>query len=259
LKKVTIIGNGNIAFAIARGLVESGYQLEVAGRTLEKLEEFENRLGHPITKIPNYLTTGLDISGKDVILAFKPHNLSTSSKSLQGRADTLFSVLAGTTLESLQNHIEAERHIRAMPNISAIYQSSITSLTGDIEAREKAEEIFSKIGEAIWLESEDEVDIATAIAGSGPAFLSLIAEALTDGGVKAGLSRADAEKLVAGLFQSFSPLIEHEKPSLIKDRVMSPKGTTAYGYATLEEKGVRGAVIQAIENSYHRAIELGKK
>ena len=145
-----------------------------------------------------------------------------------------------------------------MPNLSALFQKSMTSISGDIHSKNLALNIFSTIGSTIWLESENEINIATAIAGSGPAYLSLVAEAIADGGVKAGLKRKDSEKLVLGLFTGFAPLLEGHKASEIKDSVMSPKGTTAYGYATLEENSVRNSFMQAIESAYQRAIELGK-
>lgn len=258
MKKVTIIGNGNMALSIAKGLVSNDYKIEVVGRNLEKLNKFEDEVGAEIDKIPNYLEWKFDISDKNIILAVKPNNLESVSKSLTGEAKTLFSVLAGTTIKSLKDNIKAKSYIRAMPNLSASFQKSMTSITGDIKARELGEKIFSNIGEVLWLGSESEIDIATAIAGSGPAYLALVAEALADGGVKAGLRRDDAEKLVYGLFDGFSPLIQNEKASSVKDRVMSPKGTTAYGYSALEESGVRGSFIKAVEKAYNRAIELGK-
>jgi len=258
LKRVTIIGNGNMALSIAKGL-SSKYQLEVVGRSLEKLNQFEDEVGVKIEKVPNYLENGFDISDKNIILTFKPNNIESVSKSLQGEAKTLFSVLAGVKIETLRDYINAKSYIRTMPNLSASFQKSMTSLTGDIEAREFAEAIFSNIGETLWLDGENEIDIATAIAGSGPAYLALVAEALADGGVKAGLKRGDAEKLVYGLFNGFSPLIQDEKASSIKDMVMSPKGTTAYGYSALEEGGVRNSFIKAVEKAYNRAIELGKR
>ena len=259
MKQITIIGNGNMALAIAKGLNQHGYKLEVLGRNLDKLNQFEDEVGNTIKKVPNYLEDRFDISNKEIILAFKPNNLTTSSKAIFGEAKRVFSILAGTTLKEIKTNISSKSYIRAMPNLSASFQKSITSLTGDIDSQERSKEIFAKIGKTVWFESENELDIATAIAGSGPAYLSLIAEALADGGVKAGLKREDAKKLVFGLFDGFSSLIEHEDPSLIKNRVMSPKGTTAYGYATLEEYGVRGALINAVTNSYQRAIDLGKK
>ncbi len=146
-----------------------------------------------------------------------------------------------------------------MPNIAASLQNSMTTLTGDEEAKEMALDIFSSIGKTLWLETEEKLNIATAISGSGPAFLALIAEAIADGAVKAGLERHISLQLVQGLFSSTSSLLRHSHPAIIKDSVMSPAGTTAAGLAKMEENAVRTAMIEAINASYKRSKELAKK
>ena len=146
-----------------------------------------------------------------------------------------------------------------MPNIAASVQNSMTTITGDNEAKIVAMEIFASIGQVIWVNTENQLDIATAIAGSGPAYLALIAEALADGAVKAGLERHISTQLVQGLFSGTASLLKHSHPAIIKDSVMSPGGTTAAGYAQLEKAGVRNAMINAVEEAYNKAVELGKK
>ena len=101
--------------------------------------------------------------------------------------------------------------------------------------------------------------MATAIAGSGPAFLALVAEGIADGGVKAGLARPHCNTLVQGLFESVASLLEHNHPAIIKDSVQSPGGTTAAGSAELEENGVRSSMIKAVGKAYEKASELSKK
>merc|ERR1711879_52194 len=96
-------------------------------------------------------------------------------------------------------------------------------------------------------------------AGSGPAFLSLVAESLSDGAIKAGLERSISNELVQGLFEGYSQLLNTQHPALIKDSVMSPGGTTAAGMAKLEECAVRSAMIKAVEAAHDKAINIGKK
>lgn len=146
-----------------------------------------------------------------------------------------------------------------MPNVAASVQNSMTTITGDNEAKNMAIDIFSTIGKAIWVNTENQLDIATAVAGSGPAFLALVAEALADGAVKAGLERHISTQLVQGLFSGTASLLNHSHPAIIKDSVMSPGGTTAAGYAQLEEGAVRDSMIKAINVAYEKACELGKK
>ncbi len=242
--KLTIIGSGAMASALADGLAGK-YELEFIARESQKLEELS--LKH---NAPSSLLEQIDISGKNILLCVKPYALDAVSDQLQGKARTLYSILAGTPISALSAKIDAEYTVRAMPNVAAAFGASATALTGDEAVREEALEIFDAIGESLWLGSEKELDIATAIAGSGPAYLALVAEAMMDGGVRQGLKRDDSMSLVKSLFSGFAPLLAEKHPALIKDAVMSPGGTTAAGYAALEEGKVRDGFIKAVEAAF---------
>jgi len=251
-KLLSFVGNGNMALAIAQGLKEN-YEIEVIGRTAAHLDRFEASLGKQIQK--NTLKE-FDISNKNIVFCVKPQNLEEVSAELQGEAEALYSILAGTKLENLKKSIKAKAYVRAMPNMAASVQKSMTTLTGDISLKEEALSIFSAIGKAHWLGTEKEIDVATALAGSGPAYLALVAEALADGAVNQGLKRPDAMAIMQGLFEGFGALIQEQHPALLKDSVMSPGGTTAAGYAALEKAGTRDAFIQAILKANERAKAL---
>lgn len=253
-KLITFVGNGKMALALARGLAET-YAIEVIGRNIETLERFEESLKVPVKKT---LYSHADITGKTVFLCVKPTNLKEVSQKLQGKARVVYSVLAGTTLESLQA-IRAEYHVRAMPNLAAEVNESMTSLTGDERLCTEAVTLFRGIGSALWLSSEKELDIATALAGSGPAYLALIAESLCDGAVREGLKRDDAMNLMRGLFKGFGELIQTTHPALLKDSVMSPGGTTAAGYGALEKSSVREGCMEAVRSAHEKARQLGVK
>ncbi len=252
MQTITFIGNGNMALSIAKGLKES-YKIEVVGRSFEKLEKFEKELGISVEKA---LLDGFSIEQKTVLFCVKPSNVEEVASRLTGRARVIYSVLAGTTLEKLKKHLKADAFVRCMPNLAASVGKSLTTLTGDEEFRTEAEELLGAVGTTLWLGSEKELDIATALAGSGPAYLALIAEALADGAVKQGMKRADAMATMRGLFGGFGELIQDIHPALLKDAVMSPGGTTAAGYLALEDGSVRASCINAIEKAYKRAIEL---
>jgi len=251
--KITFVGNGKMALALAKGLKDS-YEIEVIARDLKKLDDFEKELDTKITKIE--LTNSTTIENKTIIFAVKPYNLVEVGTKLTGKAKTIYSVLAGTSLESLKENLSSKYYVRAMPNVAAEVNLSMTTLTGDEAQKDEAQELFKGVGSALWLSSQKELDIATGLAGSGPAYLALIAEALADGAVKEGLKRDDATRLTAGLFSGFSALLENKHPALLKDSVMSPGGTTAAGYAELEDNGVRSAMMKAISSAYKRACEL---
>jgi pyrroline-5-carboxylate reductase len=246
--KLTFVGAGNMAEAIIAGTCED-YDVEVIARDEKQLEKVAKKYDVSTQKF----TDTLDISGKNIILCVKPYAIEEVSKKFVGKADSVISVLAGTTLQSLKANIKATNYVRVMPNLAAAHGKSMSTLCGDEVFKDEAIAICQSFGKALWLGSEKEIDIATAVAGSGPAFLAMVAEALSDGAVKEGLKRQDADVLVRGLFEGFCPLLENNHPALLKDAVMSPAGTTAAGYSALEEGGVRDSFIKAITKAYERA------
>lgn len=252
MKTITFIGNGNMALSIAKGL-KSTYKIEVVGRSLEKLNIFENNLGVAIEK---RLMDDYDMTDKTIMLCIKPANVEEISTRLTGKARVIYSVLAGTSLQKIKVNLHPNAVVRTMPNLAASVNKSMTTLTGDIEYKNEAEELLGAIGTTRWLSSEKEIDIATGLAGSGPAYLALIAEALADGAVKQGLKRDDSMAIMRGLFAGFGEIIQEIHPALLKDGVMSPGGTTAAGYGALEDGNVRSACMDAIEKAYKRATEL---
>jgi len=251
-KLITFIGNGNMGLSIAQGLKDS-YTIEVVGRSMSKLEAFEKALGVEVNKS---LIDDFDMSGKTIILCVKPANVVEVGAKLHGKAEVLYSVLAGTSVAKLKDNFHTNAVVRTMPNLAASVAKSMTTLTGDVAFKDEAQELLGAIGETLWLDSEKELDIATALAGSGPAYLALMAEALADGAVKQGLKREYAMATMRGLFGGFGELIQEIHPALLKDAVMSPGGTTAAGYGALEEGGVRSACMDAIEKAYAKAKEL---
>ncbi len=239
---LTIIGAGAMAQALADGLKDR-YRLEFVVRDLSKVDNLREL--YSISLLDN-----LDITGKNIILAVKPYALKSVASNLKGEANSLYSILAGTALNALRDNINAKSYIRTMPNVSAKFGASTTVITGDKSKKDEAIEIFSSIGDTFWVDSEKEIDIATSIAGSGPALLCLVAEAMMDGLVKEGMKRVDAIDITNSLFKGFAPLILSNHPAIIKDSVMSPAGTTAAAYSALEEGAVRNSFIKAVTKAF---------
>lgn len=239
---LTIIGAGSMGMALAEGLKRE-HNIEFVVRDVLKYRELNS--SYRFSPLENF-----NIENRTIILAIKPYALLDIKSKLMGKAKSLYSLLAGTPISSLKEAIESEYYIRAMPNISAKFKKSTTTITGDTQKRDEALELFSLIGDVFWTNSEKEIDISTAVAGSGPALLAVVAEALADGLVREGLNRDLALNITSSLFNGFAPLIDNIHPALIKDSVMSPAGTTARAYYILEERGVRGAFIKAVEEAY---------
>lgn len=252
MKTLTLLGNGKMALALAKGLHKE-YKLEIIGRNPEKLKAFCGQIPGMISCT---LMQDVDLSGKKVLLCVKPYALQNVADLCHGKAKWVASILAGVSLESIATSFEADAYIRTMPNVAASYQKSATTITGAPEIRDEILEIFKSIGTTVWVDTEKMLDIATALAGSGPAFLALAAESLIDGAIKEGLPRPQATELTQGLFAGFSELLQNESATLIKESVMSPGGTTAAGIAALEKNAARSAFIEAIHAAFEKAQSL---
>ena len=246
--ELIVVGSGKMARSIIEA-VKKDYDLTVIARDKKALKEIEKKY-----KVKTNDLKSFNIHGKNIILCIKPNALKDVASTLMGRANLILSVLAGVKIATLKQNIKANHYIRIMPNLAATFKKSMTTLCGDETYKDEAIKICKSLGKTLWVGSEKELDIATAVAGSGPAFLALVAEAISDGAVKEGVKREDANLLVKGLFEGFSKLIQENHPALIKDGVMSPGGTTAAGYAALEESGVRSGFIKAITKAYEKTL-----
>lgn len=245
---VLLIGAGNLGEAILDGMLKKGVSVTVMVHTQDKalkLSEYYPSLKVEISK------KTIDIDGRTVILAVKPSSFYDIR--FEGKAKAFVSVMAKIYLEDLKLSVDAENYVRAMPNLAARCEKSMTAVTGSVAYKKEALALFESIGKSVWVDSEDELNIATALAGSAPAFLALVAESLVDGAVRVGLKRAVAEEMTKGLFDGFASLLESSHPAKIKEDVMSPKGTTAAGVFELEKDGMRASFMKAIEAAYLKA------
>ena len=250
MKKITLIGNGNMATSMIASFVSS-FEITVVGRNQDKLQTLQKEFPSiHIAPLANY-----DISGQDVILCVKPYALQSVADTLKGKANCLFSILVGTNISTL-SCVESSHYYRIMPNVGAKYARSITAIYSPSETK-IAEDIFALIGSVVVADNEAEIDMAAALCSSAVAFLALVADSLSDGAVKEGMNREKSKQYLSGLFDSFSALLENNvSPYEIKNSVMSPAGTTIEGYAQLEKGAVRSSFIDAIGKSCQRARQI---
>ena len=245
--KLLLIGAGNMGGAMLQGL--QSYDISVVEAYPKRVDELKTI--YPNLKIMSQIPP---LDDYIVILAIKPQ--SFDALHVEGRAKGLISILAGVKLEKLKAKVDAKFYVRAMPNMAALVQKSATSLCGDLELKDEAMKILGSFGKCFWLESENELDIATGLAGSAPAWIALVAEALSDGAVNLGLKRDISYKYIAALFEGVGVVLQDEHPALLKDKVTSPNGTTIAGIAKLEEGRVRDSFIKAMRASYQKTKDM---
>lgn len=202
-----------------------------------------------------------------VVLAVKPHQLADVAAQFRGALtprQLIVSVAAGVTLQQLAGWFGTERLVRVMPNAPCLVGDGVSAYAlGAAATPEDAAQVERLLGAVGWVTAVDEtlLDAVTGLSGSGPAYVYLLIEALSDGGVRVGLPRALATRLAAHTVRGAAAMVlaEGEHPAALKDRVASPGGTTIAGLQVLEERGVRAAAMAAVEAATARARELGNR
>lgn len=207
------------------------------------------------------------IAGSDlIILAVKPQDFPAVASELRGllaAGQTVVSIMAGVSLTTLHDRLAHEAIVRAIPNTPAQVGEGMTVWTATetvgTSARENAHAILGAMGQELYVTDEKYVDMATAVSGSGPAFVFLVMEALIDAAVHIGLRREMATSMVLQTVLGSARYAQASgrHPADLRNQVTSPGGTTAEGLLALEEAGVRAAFAQAIIAAYERARELG--
>lgn len=264
---VGFVGGGNMAEALVRGLLEAGatntVQVRVAEPAASRRDHLMQQYGIETTADNAVLASWADV----VVLAVKPKNVAAA---LVGVAEGLgpdglvISIAAGVPTTRIEGLLaDGTRVVRAMPNTPATVLSGATAVAAGGAATgadlELAVTIFEAVGRCVVV-PESALDAVTGLSGSGPAYVMLVIEALADGGVKAGLPRDVALGLAAQTVYGAAKLqIESgEHPGVLKDRVTSPGGTTIAGLAQLEARGLRSALIEAVDAASRRSEELGR-
>lgn len=267
-KTIAFIGPGVMAEAMIAGLIRQGVAqpgaLVAAGPTQERLEHLQAHYGILVNADNAAVARQADV----VVLSVKPQRLEKVLAGLRGmlRSETLvLSIVAGATLEKIGRGLNHERLVRSMPNTPAQIGEGITVWTCspavDLEQREMARQILGALGQEIFVEEENYLDMATALSGTGPAYVFLFMEAMVDAGVHMGFPRRIAEQLVSQTVRgSVDYYLKHEDHihlARLRNQVTSPGGTSAEALYYLEKAGFRTAISRAIWAAYERSVELG--
>ncbi|MFW6294637.1 MAG: pyrroline-5-carboxylate reductase [Halanaerobium sp.] len=265
---LAIIGLGNMGQAILDGILEN--KIIAAENITAADKKFSYNNFEEKNKYPklNFTADNVEAVKKSdlVIIAVKPQIINLVLEEIKNVVSNknIISIAAGITIEHLKKILGRKSRItRIMPNTPALVSQgmSAVSFAENISKKEKdiVIEIFSALGEIVEVEEKD-MDAVTALSGSGPAFVYIFIEALSDAGVLKGLDRSTALKLAAQTVKGGAEMIlkTDKHPAELKDMVTSPAGTTINGVASLESNSFRSAVIKAVSKAAERSEELGK-
>ncbi|ASV74702.1 Pyrroline-5-carboxylate reductase [Thermogutta terrifontis] len=266
-KKIGFIGAGQMARALAEGLLHKGLlvpdQVLASDPSESARQKFHEATGAETT--PN----NLDVVRRQdvVILAVKPQQIPKVLEELRGRVapeKLVISIAAGIALQQLEEGLGAHtRVIRVMPNTPALvgFAASAYALGKNAGPDDASlvQQLLEAIGIAVRVD-EKLLDAVTALSGSGPAYVYLMIEVLTDAGVRHGLSRDVALTLAAQTVRGAAEMVMRtgQHPAVLKDQVTSPGGTTIAALAAMESQGFRGAVLAGVEAAWRRARELSQ-
>lgn len=264
--KISILGVGNMGTLLLESMLKkklvTNEDVIVSDISSARLKEVSDKYN-----VKSYLDNLSTIENQDVIIiAVKPLAARSVYMDIQNKVQKpqiIISIVAGFTISSMELLLgDNKKIVRAMPNTPTLVSAGITAISNNqnVSVDEMAEvcSLFETVGEVVQI-SESDMDAATGLSGSGPAYIMTVIEALSDGGVKMGLSREIALKLATHTVLGSAKLLLEtgEHPAILREKVTSPAGTTCAGLHALEQGRIRHAFTQAVEDATKRSKELG--
>ena len=266
-KKITFIGPGVMAEAMIAGLIRQKLanpeNILASGPREERGQNLHEKYDIQATTDNAIAASDADV----VVLSVKPQRLTEVLTGLHTiRPDALvLSIVAGATIQKISKTLKHKAVVRSMPNTPGQIGEGITVWTASKDASEEQQEmarqILGALGDEVFVEDEYYMDMATALSGSGPAYVFLFTEALIDAGVHMGFPRRIAEQLVLKTIRGSVDYYYHAErhPATLRNQVTSPGGTSAEALYYLEKAGFRTAISRAVWAAYQRSLELGKE
>ena len=262
IRTLAVIGAGKMGSAIIRAVRKhSNVEIIATGRRDVTLRAAE-KLGAKATRDNNYAVRSADM----VVLSVKPQHFPVVAKQVNRSSwegKIVVSIMAGVRISTLTSVIRKAEVYRAMPNINALVGKATTAVAKEENAGENkqaVEELFKCLGSVYWV-PEEILDVWTSLAGSGPAFLAEIVDALVLGAVASGMPRDLAYQAILDVLEGTAKLLRKRPvhPAEIRDEVTTPAGTTIRGIMVLESEGVKAALMKTIEESYRRSVQIGSE
>ena len=266
MNKIGFIGLGNMGTALIEGLIEkktfSPPDIWGSDVNKERCAYISDTYHINIAENNEELVENCEI----VILSIKPQNFEEVLKSIRNKINPhklIISIAAGIKIKYIREILNTERIIRVMPNTPALVKEGITAICTDFlkeEDKSILEKIFLSVGEIVWIKEKD-IDAITGLSGSGPAYVFAFIEGLIDGGIRMGLPRDIAQKLaIQTVFGSAKLLKETKKhPTILKEMVTSPGGTTIRALEELEKNAFHYTVMSAVIKATEMSKKLGSE
>ena len=261
--QIAFIGGGNMASAIIGGLLRQGFapgQIDVVEPWAEARERLQKDYG-----VVAQAEAGAFLAAADMVVwAVKPQTFKEAATQVRAHNTGALhlSVAAGIRSDSIAQWLGTERIIRTMPNTPALLGAGVTGLYAsarvDTAGRDFADRLLSAAGKTVWLADEAQMDAVTAVSGSGPAYVFLLAEAMVDAGITEGLAADAARRLALQTVLGAARMLTESDVDAaeLRRRVTSPNGTTQAAIEMLEAGGFRGLVKAAIHAARRRGQEL---
>jgi pyrroline-5-carboxylate reductase len=267
--KIGFIGGGNMAQALMGGLVAK--RVDARYVVVEPFASAQATLRRlvpdaVVLDVPSTALADCDA----IVFAVKPQTFrdaATAAAAFLGDRPLVVSIAAGIRTAEIARWLAIDPSsrpiVRAMPNTPALIGEGITGLfataAADAHARELAETLLSAVGQTLWVDRETDLDVVTAVSGSGPAYVFAFIEALAEGATALGMSKDDAHRLAVATFVGASRLAaaSEESVSVLRERVTSKGGTTFAALTHLNEAGCHRAIVAAVRKASERSAELG--
>jgi len=263
---IGLIGGGAmgeaIVSAVLKAEVASPAQVKVFDVSAERLHHLSASYNVAMAESPEQAVENVDFA----IMAVKPQDFLKAAGTIAGKLKgaTVISIMAGVTIEQLSSALRCDSVVRSMPNTPAQIGEGMTAWTATAgvsdDARVSVREILGAMGKEAYVPDEKYLDMATGLSGSGPAYVFLFIEALTDAGVHIGLSRDMAATMALQTVLGSARYAEEtgRHPAELRNQVTSPGGTTAEALRALEEGSFRADVLAAVVAAYEKSKALGE-
>ena len=264
---IGFIGAGQMARALAKGFVDANL---VSANQISASDAFSSATADFIKVVEGAVAVKsnaeLVTQSNVVFLSIKPQNLVSVLGDIRESINSdklIVSIVAGCTLELLNDGLGTDRIVRVMPNTPCLVGKGACAYSCGAGVNEKDDEIVTRLLGSVGYVTpiqESMLDAVTGLSGSGPAYVYQVIEALSDGGVRMGLPREIATALAAQTVRGAAEMVlkTNEHPAVLKDKVTSPGGTTIAGLQALEDAGMRSALIAAVKAATARSKELGE-